>query len=121
MCAMTEQRPLVPEVDDREVERRRRQEFIRAERARLALGRNLETREQRLMWREREIRALMMREFQRIRPADSDLEIMPRVLAEMLDQVDGLILIALADERDRTAKAAIKADGEIRDTERRTR
>src|SRR5262245_791417 len=41
--------------------------------------RRLETREQRPMWRERQIRALMMREFQRLSYGDADLEIMPRV------------------------------------------
>src|SRR5262245_32133940 len=119
MCAMTEQRALIPEVDDREAERRRRQEFVRAERARLALGRNLETREQRLVWRERQIRSLMMREFQKLSCGDSDLAIMPRVLAELLDLVDGLMLVALAEERERSAKAATKAGGEIRYTEPR--
>jgi hypothetical protein len=85
---MTEQRPLVPEdMDEREAERRRRQEFVRRERARVVAGVTLETREQRLMWREKEIRALMTREFRRLSYGDSDLEIMPRVLAELLDLV----------------------------------
>ena len=117
---MTEQRPLVPEdLDEREAERRRRQEFARAERARLALGGNLETREQRMARRAQEIRTLMIREFQRLSYADSDLEIMPRVLAELLDLVDGMIAIAIHDERTRSAKAATKAGGEIRYTEPR--
>ena len=61
---MTE-RPLVPE-DEHEAERRRRQEFARAERARLALGGILENREQRMARRAQEIRALMTREFQQL-------------------------------------------------------
>src|SRR5262245_26577158 len=110
-------RPLVPE----DVERIRRREYIRRIRAELAAGGSPETREARVMRREREMRALMMREFQRLRSGDSDLEIMPRVLAELLDQVDGLIAIAIYDERERTAKAASKADGEIRYNEPGTR
>jgi hypothetical protein len=117
---MTEQRPpLVPEdLDEREAERRRRQEFVRAERARLAVGGNLETREQRMARRAHEIRALMTREFQRLSYTDGELEIMPRLLAELLDLVDGMIAVAVYDERERAAKAATKAG--IRYTERRT-
>jgi hypothetical protein len=46
---------------------------------------------------------------------------MPRVLAELLDLVDGMIAIAIYDERERTrrAKAATKADSDIRYTEPR--
>jgi hypothetical protein len=117
---MTDQRPLVPEdLDEREAERRRRQEYIRRMRAELASGASLETREVRSARREREIRALMTREFQRLSYGDSDLEIMPRVLAELLDLVDGMIAIAIHDERERSAKAATKAGGEIRYTEPR--
>jgi|SRR5215471_6563292 hypothetical protein len=94
---MTE-RPLVPE-DEHEAERRRRQEFVRRERARVVAGVTLETREQRLRWREKEIRALMTREFQRLSYGDSDLEIMPRVLAEVLDLVDGMILFSRPTSR----------------------
>jgi len=108
----TEQRPLVPEDrDEREAERRARQEYVKRARAESLTGTRLESREQRLMWRERQIRALMMREFQRLSYGDADLEIMPRVLAELLDLVDGMIAIAIYDERERTrsAQAATKA------------
>ena len=44
---------------------------------------------------------------------------MPRVLAELLDLVDGMIAIAIHDERTRSAKAATKAGGEIRYTQPR--
>jgi hypothetical protein len=54
-------------------------------RAELAGDASLETREARRARREREIRSLMMREFQRLSYGDGDLEIMPRVLAELLD------------------------------------
>jgi hypothetical protein len=57
----------------------------------LAGDASLETREARRAQREREIGSLMMREFQRLSYGDSDLEIMPRVLAELLDLVDGMI------------------------------
>jgi hypothetical protein len=119
---MTEQRPLVPEdMVEREAERRRRQEFVRRERARVVAGVTLETREQRLMWREKEIRALMTREFRRLSYGDADLEIMPRVLAELLDLVDGMISLAIYEERERTrsAEAATKAGSDIRYTEPR--
>ena len=117
-----EQKPLVPEdVDEHEAERRARQEYVKRVRAEIVAGASLETREQRLMWRERQIRTLMTREFQRLRYGDADLEIMPRVLAELLDLVDGMIAIAIHDERERArgAKAARKAGGEIRYTEPR--
>jgi hypothetical protein len=71
------------------------------------------------MWREKEIRALMTREFQRLSYADCDLEIMPRVLAEVLDLVDGMIAVAVHDERERSAKAATKAASDIRYTQPR--
>ena len=108
-------RPLVPE----DVERIRRREYIRRIRAELAAGGSLETREARMARREREIRALMMREFQRLRSSDSDLEVFPHVLAELLDQIDGMIAIGIYDERERSAKAATTRPGEIRYTERR--
>jgi len=115
---MTTKMPLVPEDVEREAERRARQEYVKRVRAESFAGTRLETREQRLMWRERQIRTLMTREFQRLTYADGDLEIMPRVLAELLDLVDGMIAIAIHDERERSAKAATKA-GEIRYTEPR--
>ena len=68
-------------------------------------GVTLETREQRLMWREKEIRSLMTREFQRLSHGYGDIDIMPRVLAELLDLVDGMIAIAIYDERERTRSA----------------
>jgi hypothetical protein len=103
----TEQRPLVPEDrDEREAERRVRQEYVKRARAESLTGTRLESREQRLMWRERQIRALMMREFQRLSYGDADLEIMPRVLAELLDLVDGMIAIAIYDERERTRRSS---------------
>jgi hypothetical protein len=37
-----------------------------------------------------------------------------RVLAELLDLVDGMIAIAIHEERERTIKAATKAGGEMR-------
>jgi hypothetical protein len=61
----------------------------------------------------------MIREFHRLGHGDSELEIMPRVLAELLDLVDGMIVIAIHEERERSTKAATKADGEIRYTEPR--
>ena len=88
-------RPLVPE----DVERLRRREYIRRIRAELAAGGSQETPEARKARREREIRAMMMREFQRLSYGDSGLEIMPRVLVELLDLVDGMIAIAIHDER----------------------
>jgi hypothetical protein len=109
---MTEKRPLVPEdLDEREAERRRRQEFVRRERARVVAGVTLESREQRLRWREKEIRLLMTRELQRLSYGDSDLEIMPAVLAQLFDLVDDMILFAIHAERERTrsAEAATKA------------
>ena len=103
----TEQRPLVPEDrDEREAERRARQEYVKRARAESLTGTRLESREQRLMWRERQIRALMMREFQRLSYGDADLEIMPCVLAELLDLVDGMIAIAIYDERERTRRSS---------------
>ena len=103
----TQQRPLVPEDrDEREAERRARQEYVKRARAESLTGTRLESREQRLMWRERQIRALMMREFQRLSYGDADLEIMPRVLAELLDLVDGMIAIAIYDERERTRRSS---------------
>jgi hypothetical protein len=110
-------RPLVPE----DVERIRRREYIRRIRAELAAGTSLETREARMARREREMRTLMMREFQKLYCVDSDLEIFPCVLAELLDLVDGMIAIAIHDERERSVKAATNAGGEIRYTEPRTR
>jgi hypothetical protein len=103
-------RPLVPE----DVERIHRREHIRRIRDELAGGASSETPEARRARREREIRALMIREFQRLSHGDSELEIMPRVLAELLDAVDGLISVAIYDERDRSAKAATEARSEIR-------
>jgi hypothetical protein len=103
-------RPLVPE----DVERLRRREYIRRIRAELAGGGSSETPEARRARRERELRALMICEFHRLSHRDSDLEIMPRVLAELLDVVDGLISVAIYDERERIAKAETKAGGEIR-------
>jgi hypothetical protein len=103
-------RPLVPE----DVERIRRREYIRRIQAELAAGGSRETPEARKARREREIRGLMLREFQRLSHEDSGLEIMPAVLAELLDVVDGLISVAIYDERERSAKAATKAGGEIR-------
>jgi hypothetical protein len=108
-------RPLVPE----DLERIRRREYIRRIRAELAGGGSPETPEARKARREREIRALMIREFHRLDHGDSELEIMPRVLAELLDVVDGLISVAIYDERERSAKAATKAGDEIRYTEPR--
>jgi hypothetical protein len=106
-------RPLVPE----DVERIRRREYIRRIRAELARGTSSETPEARRARREREIRALMIREFHRLSHGDSDLEIMPRVLAELLDVVDGLISVAIYDERN--AKGATEVGGEIRYTDPR--
>src|SRR5262245_30009570 len=108
-------RPLVPE----DVERIRRREYIRRIRAELASGASSETSEARKARRETEIRAVMVREFQRLRYGDRDIEIMPRVLAELLDLVDGMIAIAIHEERERSVKAATKAEGEIRYTEPR--
>src|SRR5262245_59645758 len=117
---MSERRPLVPEdLEEREAERRARQEYVKRLRAESMAGTRLESREQRIAWRERQIRGLMMREFQRLSYGDSDLEIMPLVLAELLDLVDGMIVIAIHEERERRAKAATKAGGEIRYTEPR--
>lgn len=109
-------RPLVPE----DVERIRRREYIRRIRAELAGGGSPETPEARKARREREIRAMMMREFQRLSYGDSELEIMPSVLADLLDLVDGMIAIAIYDEREWAAKAAGKPGGEIRHTEPRS-
>jgi hypothetical protein len=109
-------RPLVPE----DVERIRRREYIRRISAELAGGGSHETPEARKARREREIRALMIREFQRLSHGDSELEIMPNVLAELLDLVDGMIATAIHDERERTAKAATEAGVEIRYTELRS-
>jgi hypothetical protein len=116
---MTTKMPLVPEDVEREAERRARQEYVKRVRAEFFTGTRLETREQRLMWRERQIRTLMTRELQRLSYGDSDLEIMPRILSELLDIVDGVVAIAIHDERERSAKAATKAGGEIRYTEPR--
>jgi len=118
---MTTKMPLVPEDVEREAERRTRQEYVKRARAEAFTGTRLETREHRLMWRERQIRAVMKREFQRLSYADGDLEIMPRVLAELLDWVDGMIAIAIHEERERSrnAKASTKAGSEIRYTEPR--
>ena len=109
------ERPLVPE----DIERIRRREYIRRVRAELAGGETTETSDARMARREIEIRSLMMREFQRLSYGDSDLEIMPKVLAQVLDLVDGLIAIAIHDERERVAKATTKAGGDIRYSERR--
>jgi hypothetical protein len=103
-------RPLVPE----DVERIHRREYIKRIRAELAAGGSQETPEACKARREREIRALMIGEFQRLHHGDSDLEILPKVLAELLDVVDGMIAIAIHDERERIAKAATKTGGEIR-------
>jgi hypothetical protein len=97
-------RPLVPE----DVECIRRREYIRRVRAELAAGGSQETPEARKARREREIRALMICEFQRLSHGDSELEILPRVLAELLDVVDGLISVAIYDERERSVKTASK-------------
>jgi hypothetical protein len=104
------ERPLVPE----DVERIRRREYIRRVRAELAGGASPESSEARRERREKEIRGLMLREFQRLSYGDSDLEIMPKVLAELLDLVDGMIAVAVYDERERSAKAATTVGGEIR-------
>ena len=44
---------------------------------------------------------------------------MPRVLAELLDLVDGMIAIAIHHERTRSTQAVTKANDEIRYTEPR--
>jgi hypothetical protein len=52
---MTEQRPLVPQdLNEREAERRARQEYVKRARAESVTGTSLETREHRLVWRERQ-------------------------------------------------------------------
>jgi hypothetical protein len=61
----------------------------------------------------------MMREFQ-LSYGDSDLEIMLGVLTELLDLVDGMTAIASHEERERSARSATKAGGEIRYAERWT-
>jgi hypothetical protein len=98
------ERPLVPE----DVERIRRREYVRRIRAELASGGSPETPEARRARREKEIRGLMLREFQKLHHGDHDLEIMPGVLAELLDVVDGLISVAIYDERERSVKTASK-------------
>jgi hypothetical protein len=64
----------------------------------------------------------MTRDFQRLSYGDSDLEIMPAVLAQLLDLVDDMILFAIHAERERTrsAEAATKAGGDVTSSSRRT-
>jgi hypothetical protein len=92
-------KPLVPEDVAHEAEQRRRQEYIRRVRAELAGTRTLETREARFTRRQKESYELIAHQLMRLAPGDLDISVLPRLSAHLLDQVDGLIAIAVDELR----------------------
>jgi len=68
-------------------------------RAELAGGRTLETREARFTRRQKESYELIAHQLIRLAPGDLDISVLPRLFAHLLDQVDGLIAIAVDELR----------------------
>jgi hypothetical protein len=100
-------KPLVPEDVAHEAEQRRRREFIRRVRAELAGGGTLETREARFARRQKESYDLVAHQLMRLEPGTLDISVLPSLSAHLLDQVDGLIAIAV-DELRRELKSELQ-------------